>query len=80
MEQIKQIMKWAKGVSIKDKVWDDDGNQSPLDFERMMRIVVDAGYHGYVGIEYEGGGLDEYAGIKATKKLLENVRSELAKS
>ena len=39
----------------------------------MMKIVLDAGYHGYVGIEYEGGKLSEPEGIKATKKLLEKV-------
>jgi hypothetical protein len=31
-----------------------------------------------VGIEYEGSKLDEYAGIRATKKLLERVRKELS--
>jgi hypothetical protein len=44
----------------------------------MMKIVVDAGYHGYVGIEYEGAKLSEPDGVKATKKLLERVRNELA--
>ncbi len=44
----------------------------------MMKIVLDAGYHGYVCIEYEGGRLSEIDGIKATKKLLEAVREELA--
>ncbi|HUS39072.1 MAG TPA: sugar phosphate isomerase/epimerase, partial [Pirellulales bacterium] len=39
-----------------------------------------AGYHGYVGIEYEGGRLGEVEGVKATKKLLERVRDQLAKS
>ena len=43
----------------------------------MMKIVLDAGYKGWVGIEYEGSMLDEAAGIKATKKLLETVRAEL---
>ena len=46
----------------------------------MMKIVVkDAGYHGFVGIEYEGGKMSEPEGIKLTKKLLEKVREELAK-
>jgi hypothetical protein len=44
----------------------------------MMGIVLDAGYHGYVGIEYEGGKLSEAEGILATKKLLETVRDELS--
>ena len=44
----------------------------------MMKIVVDAGYHDYVGIEYEGRRLSEVAGVKATKRLLERVRTRLA--
>ena len=43
----------------------------------MMKIVLKHGYSGYVGIEYEGGKLDEYAGVRATKALLERVRTEL---
>jgi hypothetical protein len=46
----------------------------------MMRIVTNAGYHGYVGIEYEGSKLSEHDGILATKKLLERVRAQLAQS
>jgi hydroxypyruvate isomerase len=43
----------------------------------MLRMVVAAGYRGWVGIEYEGNALPEAEGILATKKLLETVRSEL---
>jgi hypothetical protein len=43
----------------------------------MLRIVVRAGYHGYLGIEYEGKKHSEPEGIRLTKKLLENVRQEL---
>ena len=44
----------------------------------MMKIVLAHGYHGYVGIEYEGSKLDEMAGIKATLKLLQKCQQELA--
>ncbi len=44
---------------------------------RMMKIVTDAGYDGFVGIEYEGGKLDEASGILACKKLLERCRAAL---
>ncbi len=43
----------------------------------MMKIVLDAGYKGYVGIEYEGDRLSETDGIVATKKLLEKIRERL---
>ena len=57
--------------------FDDDGNEINTDYYKMMKIVQDAGYKGYVGIEYEGNKLDEMAGIQATKALLEKVRKTL---
>ncbi len=77
---VAEMMPFAKAVSAKSYDFDEEGNEKKTDFKKMLKIVVDAGYHGYVGIEYEGGGLDEYAGVKATKKLLESVREELANS
>ena len=72
-----ELMPYAKAVSAKSHDFDADGNETKTDYLRMMKIVMDAGYHGYVGIEYEGGGLSEVEGIKATKKLLERVREQL---
>ena len=70
---VEKLMPWAKGVSIKDKVWDGDGNQSDLDFTRMMQIVVDAGYHGYCGIEFGG-----FEGLIASRESLETARNEIS--
>ena len=53
-------------------------NEVQTDFLRTLRIVLDAGYRGYVGIEYEGTELSEPDGIRATKALLERVRETLA--
>ena len=47
-----------------------DGNETTIDFVKMLQIVKDAGYTGFVGVEYEGDLLDENEGIKATKDLL----------
>ena len=76
---VEELMPFAKGVSAKSHDFDDKGNETHTDFRRMMKIVLAAKYKGYVGIEYEGGKLSEPDGIKATKKLLETVRAELAK-
>ena len=38
----------------------------------------EAGYRGYVGIEYEGKKLGEVEGIKATRDLLIKIRSEFS--
>jgi sugar phosphate isomerase/epimerase len=75
---VKEMMPYAKGVSAKSHDFDEKGNEKHTDYVKMMTIVLDAGYRGYVGIEYEGGKLSEPEGIKATKKLLEKVREELA--
>lgn len=74
---VEELMPYAKGVSAKTHEFDDAGNEVNTDYVRMMRIVLDAGYRGYVGIEYEGDQLGEYEGIRATKSLLETVREQL---
>jgi hypothetical protein len=76
-EGVAEMMPWAKAVSAKSHDFDDDGEEIHTDYRRMMKIVVDAGYRGYVGIEYEGKKLGEREGILATKRLLERVRAEL---
>jgi L-ribulose-5-phosphate 3-epimerase len=75
---VEELLPWAKGVSAKSHDFDEEGNEIHTDYLRMLQIVKDAGYTGYVGIEYEGSELDEYAGIRATKALLEKVRAELS--
>jgi sugar phosphate isomerase/epimerase len=75
---VTELMPYAKAVSAKSYDFDEAGNETTIDFARMMKIVTGAGYHGYVGIEYEGRRLSEPDGIKATKKLLEKVRDRLA--
>ena len=75
---VKELMPFAKAVSAKSHDFDDNGNEIHTDYHKMMKIVINAGYRGYVGIEYEGSKLSEYDGIKATKKLLESVREKLS--
>ncbi|MCA9177951.1 MAG: sugar phosphate isomerase/epimerase [Planctomycetales bacterium] len=75
---VTETMPYAKAVSAKSHDFDDQGNETHTDYKKMMKIVLDAGYHGYVGIEYEGSKAPEPEGIMLTKKLLERVRQELA--
>lgn len=74
---VTELMPFAKAVSAKSHDFDAEGNETHTDYRRMMKIVLDAGYHGYVGIEYEGSTASEPEGIKLTKALLEKVREEL---
>lgn len=71
---MKELMPFAKAVSAKSHDFDSNGNEINTDFYRMMGIVMESGYEGYVGIEYEGSTMDEMSGIKATKTLLEKIR------
>ena len=75
---VKELMPFAKAVSAKGHDFDEKGDEIHTDYLRMMKIVLDAGYRGYVGIEYEGTQLSESEGIKATKNLLDRVREQLA--
>lgn len=72
-DAVRQMMPYAKAVSAKCYDFDAEGNETRIDFQKMMKIVTDAGYNGYVGIEYEGNRLSEPEGILAAKKLLERL-------
>jgi len=67
---VKEMMPFAKGVSAKTHDFDETGNCVETDYVKMMKIVKDAGFKGYVGIEYEGNKLSEEEGVKKTKELL----------
>lgn len=68
---VEELMPYAKAVSAKSYDFDENGNETKIDFRRMMKIVKDANYTGWVGIEYEGSVLSPDEGIMATKRLLE---------
>jgi len=75
---VDELMPFAKAVSAKSHDFDDAGNETAIDYPRMMEIVVKKhGYHGYCGIEYEGSRLSEPDGIRATKKLLERIHEKM---
>lgn len=75
---VEEMMPFAKGVSAKSHDFDKDGNETHTDYVRMLKIVMAAGYHGRIGIEYEGEKASEPDGIRATKRLLEKVRAQLS--
>jgi L-ribulose-5-phosphate 3-epimerase len=75
-EGVREMMPLAKAVSVKPKVWDFNGNNTDIDLHRIMKIVVDAGYHGHAGIEYGPEGR-ELEGIKELRQRLETVRDQL---
>ena len=75
---VEELMPFAKGVSAKSYGFAAAGNETTIDFRRMLRIVLDAGYRGYVGVEWEGATPGDIEGIRLTQSLLERLRTELA--
>ena len=75
---VTELMPFAKAVSAKSHDFDDDGNETKTDYEKMLKIVKDAGYRGYIGVEYEGRKKSEFDGVKATRDLLSRCREKLA--
>lgn len=76
---VEEMMPYAKGVSAKSYDFDADGNETTLDYPRFLKIVKEAGYIGYVGVEFEGNSVSEEKGIELTRDLLLKIGKELSK-
>jgi sugar phosphate isomerase/epimerase len=75
---VAELMPFARGVSAKSYGFDANGDETTIDFRRMLGIVLDAGYRGYVGVEWEGMSPGDIEGIRLTQALLERIRDEHA--
>lgn len=67
---VKELMVHAKAVSAKSHDFDEEGNETDIDYARILQTVKDAGYTSFIGVEYEGSILTEEEGIIATRDLL----------
>lgn len=74
---VQELMPFAKAVSAKSHDFDDNGNDTTIDYKKMMKIVLDAGYKGFVGVEFEGPRMDPEEGIIATRDLIRKVLAEM---
>lgn len=72
-DALARLMPFAKGVRATAKQFDKDGNETSIDFHGMVKTILDAGYRGYVSIDYRGKLQDEMEGIRATKTLLDRT-------
>ena len=77
-QAVGEMMPYAKAVSAKSHDFDAAGNETGIDYKRMMQIVLRAKFRSWVGIEYEGTVLPEPDGVKATLRLLQRMQTELA--
>ena len=68
---VEELLPYALSVSAKSNDFDSDGNCIETDFSRMVNIIKNSDYKGYISIEYEGSNYSEEEGIRLTKSLLE---------
>ncbi len=70
---VSETLPYAKGVSAKSYAFNEQGEETIIDYAKMLKLVKESGFSGYIGIEYEGAPLSEPDGIRATKALLEKT-------
>ncbi len=67
---IAELLPQAKAVSAKSHDFDEQGMETKSDYPRILEMVKNAGYRGWIGVEYEGRELAEDEGIRKTRDLL----------
>jgi sugar phosphate isomerase/epimerase len=75
---MEELLPYAKAVSAKSYEFDSDGNETTIDYHRVMKMVKNVGYKGFVGVEFEGRKVSEDEGIKLTRDLLMKVGKQLS--
>jgi sugar phosphate isomerase/epimerase len=75
---MEELLPFAKAVSAKSYAFDEAGNETTMDYYRIMKMVYDSGYRGYVGIEFEGDGVSEMKGIELTRDLLIKIGKQMS--
>lgn len=72
-----ELMPFAKAISAKTYAFDKNGQETTIDYSRMLKMVKDSGYNGFIGIEFEGTGVSETEGIQLTRDLLINTGNKI---
>ena len=75
---VEELLPKAFAVSAKSHDFDAEGNEINTDYSRMLSLVKQSGYTGFIGVEYEGEKMNEIDGILATKNLLIEKAKQLA--
>ncbi|WP_111706788.1 sugar phosphate isomerase/epimerase family protein [Lutibacter citreus] len=75
---IKELLPFAKAVSAKSYNFDSNGNETLIDYYKVMKMVKESNYNGFVGIEFEGNNVSEEKGIELTRDLLIKVGNQLS--
>ena len=79
LEAIAEDDTWESVLGVKQGQvnFDEEGNQPLIDYYKMMKVIKEGGYKGYIGVEYEGDEMGEIEGIKATRQLILKAAADL---
>jgi sugar phosphate isomerase/epimerase len=75
-QEIEQLLPYATTWQVKEHVW-SDGEQSPVDLERLAEIIDRVGYRGFLPIEVLGEDSDVDQRKKHAARFLEQVRDRV---
>ena len=70
---VAELLPYAKAVSAKSYNFNERGEYTTIDYYKMLKIVKQSAYEGYIGIEYEGLEKGEHEGILITRALMEKA-------
>jgi len=75
-----ELIPFAKALSAKSYDFDEQGSETTIDYFRMAKIAVAAGYPGWVGVEYEGDRLSEAEGVRKTIELVRRAWTQASEA
>jgi hypothetical protein len=70
-EGMAKLLPYTKSVCTKSWKFDDQGNETTIDFARMMEVIKGSAFRGCIAIEYLGN--EPVAGVQRTVQLLRRV-------
>lgn len=76
-EGVRKMMPFAVAVSAKSYSFNAEGDEELIDYKKMLHIIKEAGYTGFIGVEFEGEDIPAQEGILATKELLIKAAKQL---
>jgi len=68
-EGFESLLPFAVHIHAKTYNFEDDSRETTIDYDRVMKMIYNHNYEGYISIEYEGDG-DELEGVKSSERLI----------
>ncbi len=77
-EGTQAMLPYAETISCKMHSFNEQGGQPDFDYPRLMKMIIDSGYHGILAIEWEGKNLQPLEGVKASQALIQKSLAALS--